>query len=175
MVIEKQYARRSLSDFMFNYEDPFSYQSMFDLGQDSFVKALVEVSTDSLGRDVRSYLQNPEAAIESMIEFAHTSFDPKAWKLAYVDGELAVMILPTFYWDAPEEGSLFHFGLTPKFRGKGFSVILHARGLLELKKMKLLRYVGSTDINNLGMIRVFIKNGCKLTSVLEQTIVDVGD
>ncbi|WHY87292.1 GNAT family N-acetyltransferase [Neobacillus novalis] len=59
-----------------------------------------------------------------------------------------------------DEGRLFYFGLIPEARGQGFSTALHLQSLLTLKEMGATYYIGSTEIANKKMKRVFEKNDC---------------
>ncbi len=98
--------------------------------------------------------------MDECIAHAASAFDPEAWKLALLDGHVAGMVLPQLYFDAPEQGSIFNIGLVPEYRGRGLGRLLHARGLHDLKHLGATRYVGSTDILNVPMRRIFAANGC---------------
>ncbi|AYC28538.1 GNAT family N-acetyltransferase [Paenisporosarcina cavernae] len=58
-----------------------------------------------------------------------------------------------------EEGRMFYFGVLPDFRQQSYGAKLHLLTLHEMKKLGATTYVGSTDENNYGMIRIFEKNG----------------
>ncbi|WP_190284824.1 GNAT family N-acetyltransferase [Bacillus sp. S3] len=66
-----------------------------------------------------------------------------------------------------DEGRLFYFGLLPEMRGKRLSNDLHLQSLWALKEMGATFYIGSTDIANKKMLRVFENNGCKVKSETE--------
>ncbi|WP_096154122.1 MULTISPECIES: GNAT family N-acetyltransferase [Bacillus] len=60
------------------------------------------------------------------------------------------------------EGRLFYFGVLPNLRGQGLGGNIHKISLVLLKKFQANYYVGSTDVNNSYMIKIFEKNGCEL-------------
>lgn len=70
--------------------------------------------------------------------------------------------IPHIELGTKEEGRLFYFGIVPEKRGSGISQSLHHMSLQLLKQQGATYYVGSTDIENKRMIRLFEKNGCKL-------------
>lgn len=51
-------------------------------------------------------------------------------------------------------------GVFPDHRSRGLGKILHARGLEILRAQGALDYIGSTDVLNASMLRVFETNGC---------------
>ncbi len=168
MIIEKQYARRELTGYRSPYHDPFTYRTLEQEGRDAFIKALALVSAGTLSRDVNP--NDPERELAELIEFAGSTFNPKMWKLAFLEGGLVGLVLPQIYHDLPEEGSLFHIGVAPDHRGKGYGKILHAKGLEDLALAGAKRYVGSTDIQNVFMIQVFEANACNKTAIRPQEI-----
>ena len=50
--------------------------------------------------------------------------------------------------------------VNPEFRGKGFGKIIHSIGLDFLRENNILKYKGSTDIENKSMISIFMINNC---------------
>ena len=105
-------------------------------------------------------LVSRKAEWSNRYDHAAVSFDGKLWKLAFMNGELAGLILPQTYPDAAEEGSIFNIGLVPDCRGRGLGKVLHANGLEVLARVGAVRYVGSCDIHNAPMLRVFAANEC---------------
>lgn len=164
MIIEKQYARRSIAGFRSPYEDPFQYTSITHIDSYAEIVAVVQqLQDESLGRDMHD--EDAKTKFEGMIEFAGSAYSPESWMIVR-DGDRTVgAVFAQRYWDKLEEGSLFVVGLTPEYRGKGYGKILHAKGLELLAAQGVEEYVGSTDIHNIPMIRVFEANGCRLTAV----------
>ncbi len=52
-------------------------------------------------------------------------------------------------------------GIVPGYRQRGLGKVLHAKGLEILSKQGATEYVGSTDLENPAMIRIFESNGCE--------------
>ncbi|MBN1879876.1 GNAT family N-acetyltransferase [bacterium] len=158
---EKAFVERSLEDFEYSRigkPDQFTYKTFAQAGRSAFVEILAAVLEQNINRDMT--VDDPGTELDECIAHAASAFNPETWKLALLDGRLAGFVLPQLFHDDPEEGSIFNIGLLPEFRGKGLGRPLHARGLEDLKHMGATRYVGSTDILNVPMRRIFVTNGC---------------
>jgi GNAT superfamily N-acetyltransferase len=70
--------------------------------------------------------------------------------------------IPHIEMGTEDEGRLFYFGVVPEMRGHGIGTKIHKLTLSLLKKWNAIDYVGSTDIHNKHMIKIFERNGCKL-------------
>ncbi len=90
---------------------------------------------------------------------------PDKWLVAFISGNPIGYVFPQQFWDKPEEGSIFDIAVLPNFQGKGYGKILHAKGLEMLAEMGVENYVGSTEVENLPMIAIFLANGCVLTKI----------
>lgn len=80
----------------------------------------------------------------------------------YREHEPLGISIPHIEANTTEEGRMFYFGVVPEHRGKGFGKLFHLYSLALLKNMNATFYVGSTDVNNEYMIRIFQSNGCNL-------------
>ena len=78
------------------------------------------------------------------------------------DGAFAGISIPHIEMGTEAEGRLFYFGVVPALRGKGIGVQIHQISMQLLKQFHATCYVGSTDVNNTNMIKIFEKNGCEL-------------
>ncbi|MFC7687044.1 hypothetical protein [Ureibacillus sp. GCM10028918] len=78
------------------------------------------------------------------------------------DEALAGISIPHIEMGTEDEGRLFYFGVVPNLRGQGLGINIHKISLVLLKKFLANYYVGSTDVNNSYMIKIFEKNGCEL-------------
>ena len=67
-----------------------------------------------------------------------------------------------FEMGTEDERRLVYFGVVPNLRGQGLGVNIHRISLVLLKRFLANYYVGSTDVNNAYMIKIFEKNGCEL-------------
>ncbi|TYS67841.1 GNAT family N-acetyltransferase [Sutcliffiella horikoshii] len=77
-------------------------------------------------------------------------------------GEIAGISIPHIEMGTEDEGRLFYFGVVPELRGQGIGARIHRVSMELLKKFQATYYVGSTDVNNINMIKIFEKNGCEL-------------
>lgn len=68
--------------------------------------------------------------------------------------------IPHIEMGTEDEGRLFYFGVVPDQRGKGIGTKIHKITLSLLKGFSASYYVGSTDVNNEHMIKIFEGNGC---------------
>lgn len=78
------------------------------------------------------------------------------------DEALVGISIPHIEMGTGDEGRLFYFGVVPHLRGQGLGIHIHKISLVLLKKFLANYYVGSTDVNNSYMIKIFEKNGCEL-------------
>ena len=77
-----------------------------------------------------------------------------------LDRAMGGVLLPQIYPDIQTEGTLYYIGVAPERRGEGWGKRLHAHGLALLASRGATRYVGSTDLRNEPMVRVFRHNRC---------------
>ncbi|NMH72156.1 GNAT family N-acetyltransferase [Bacillus sp. RO2] len=78
------------------------------------------------------------------------------------NGAFAGISIPHIEMGTEDEGRLFYFGVVPALRGQGIGQHIHQISMELLKKYHATYYVGSTDVNNTNMIKIFEKNGCEL-------------
>ena len=78
------------------------------------------------------------------------------------DEALIGISIPHIEMGTEDEGRLFYFGVVPNFRGQGLGINIHKISLALLKKFQASYYVGSTDVQNTNMIKIFERNGCEL-------------
>lgn len=163
MILDKQYARRPLEGYQSPYDDPFTYRSITELDRGELLAIMQQTMDGSLCRDMTDEPAAPK--FDGMVEHAEVAFDPSYWLVAYLDDEPAGLVFAQRYYDKMEEGSIFMIGLIEHYRGKGYGKILHAKGLAMLGEMGCTGYIGSTDIENPPMLKIFQQNGCNLTRI----------
>lgn len=163
MILEKQYARRSVVGYKSPYVDPFAYRAINTMMPQDIENALEQARAGSASRDIGK--QPAWDEFTEWTEHAGDALDLNNWLIAYHESRRAGVMFAQRYVDKPEEGSIFFIGLTPEFRGKGLAKILHAKGLELLAGIGCTGYVGSTDIQNTAMIRAFEANDCTLTAI----------
>lgn len=158
---KKAYVERTVKGFTSPHEDPFTYRSLAELGTDAFVRVMTEAALGDPFEDVTE--RDPHADFQQLVDYAGKKFDPEWWQVAYLDDEPAGVVLPQRYPDSDTGGSLFYVGVLPAHRGKGYGKVLHAAGLAHLAAGGLDTYVGSTDMRNDPMLKIFQANGCRQT------------
>lgn len=145
------------------YDDPLTYRSISELNSDDVLSIYTRSIEGGLARDIDQ--TSPKSEFDDMIQFADSAYHPETWLVGYLNNEPVGVVFAQRYHDKLEEGSLFVIAVLPEFRGQGFGKILHAKGLEALAGIGVREYVGSTDVNNPGMIRIFEANGCRLYAV----------
>jgi GNAT superfamily N-acetyltransferase len=169
MIIEKQYARRTIEGYKSPYDDPFSYRPISEFSEEELCGILDRVQQGAIARDLDD--EPSKQKFEGMIQFAGSRYDPKYWMVALQDDKPVGVVFAQRYHDAPSLGSLFLVALIPEMRGKGLGKVIHAKGLELLAEMGVTKYTGSTDVLAESMIKVFVENGCELTKILK---IDIG-
>ncbi len=159
VFIEKSVYTRSLVDYVNPWPDPFEYRSLSDTGDDAFVEVIQRVHSDNPNRDAKR--EDPAGDLRESIDEAGQAFDPSQWWIAVVDGWPVGFLLPQIFPDSPEEGTIFNIGIVPEFRGRGWGKVLHARGLKSLADRGATEYIGSTDLLNAPMRKLFDLNQCR--------------
>ncbi len=86
----------------------------------------------------------------------HTGhFHPEDWELAYVGDKPVGITMPQLHDADAEIGSNFYLGLVPDERRKGLGKLLQQRAVETLIRRGVGLIVGSTDVKNIPMIRIF--------------------
>ena len=109
--------------------------------------------------------KNTKQPIAQVMSSLESELGPEWRKHCYYflkEGGFAGISIPHIEMGTKEEGRLFYFGVVPELRGKGIGAQIHRVSMILLKKFQATYYVGSTDVNNANMIKIFEKNGCEL-------------
>lgn len=169
MKFEKQHVSREITGYKSSSPSPFVYKTFAEIGSSGFVPILKKIMADSLSRDDHT-IQDAEAELTRLIEMAGDAFDPSCWLLAMLKGETVGLLLPQRYPHKPERGTVFYLGVLPKFRGLGYARLLHSKSLEILARLGVNEYVGSADVLNIPMIKIFEINGCELKRVRSENL-----
>jgi ribosomal protein S18 acetylase RimI-like enzyme len=159
LIRQKAFFQKDLRETIIPTKDTLSYRSLAEIGMPSFLEIFDIVS---IGDKERT--STAEAFLQELIDIAGASYSPQNWLAVYESDIPVGAILPQPYDDNPLEGSIFYIGILPDHRNKGLGTILHAKGLTELKRSGCHTYIGSTDVSNQSMLKVFAKNKCERTS-----------
>lgn len=138
--------------------DGLTRHSLREIGERAFAAALEAAAQDDPFQPEGEHDALQE--LHDLIDYAGKAYDPSGWFVLREEGQTVGVVLPQSYAKSPEEGSVFYIGVTPPFRGRGFGWRIHALGLQALSERGVKRYVGSSEIRNGPMLRVFEKNGC---------------
>jgi len=165
LYVEKLYVRRTLLEWRSPYPDPFALVSLVDAGEEAVIEALGQAMAGSPARDLHP--EDPRAEFDEMRRLEGDTHDPERWSIALLDGEPAGVILANrFPYD--DEGTFTFIGLSPRLRGRHLGAVLHARGLEVLRDMGVRRYLCSTDVRNMPMLRTYARHGCQPFDVRRQ-------
>lgn len=176
LLMDEEYENQLLNEGFHKVSSIVEYTRTLD---ESFIldnSIVVEPLSDSLMTDEKfaelydqcrsgSANKNNLFSIEQIMEAFLNELGPN-WRnhchIFFREGEPLGVSIPHIEHGTTEEGRLFYFGVTPQHRGKGLGKLFHLYSLELLKNMNATCYVGSTDVNNVYMIRIFQANGCLL-------------
>lgn len=155
LLQEKEYYEKMISKYVSPYEEKFAFLSLKEIGKHKFINYLGKIYRNNLNRN----FIYPKTDFENFINISGKDYS-EIWKISLINNKTCGVLLPIAYPDVPQEGTILSFGVFQNYRNKGYGSALHAKGLELLSKLGVLRYVGSTDIYNSPMKKVFIKNNC---------------
>ncbi len=87
-------------------------------------------------------------------------FFPEDWALLRIDGAAAGVVLPAFVEAERQACTNLYVGVVPEFRGRGLGGVLVRRGVDTMLARGATRYIGSCDVCNAPMRRIFERIGC---------------
>jgi ribosomal protein S18 acetylase RimI-like enzyme len=91
------------------------------------------------------------------------SYEPDWWELLTVHGDVAGFVLPATYDDSRragrDEATIFHMGVLPTLRGRGFGRLLLQRATEVLMDHGVWRIFCDTAETNHAMIHLFETSG----------------
>lgn len=164
---QKYFYQRTLAFSDFPEPPNYQWQSLVELGEAAFVADLQSLSVGD--PETEAWAErgwSAEQEFEQLKDHAGSAFTPQNWLRISQAGQPVGLILPQIYPDKPQEGTLFYFGVFPGLRGQKHGQALHRLGLQRLAQSGVTRYVGSTDLRNQAMQRIFAVNGCEQTRLL---------
>jgi ribosomal protein S18 acetylase RimI-like enzyme len=160
------YSRPLDADIELN-SDLFQLESLAKIGESVFIDELERVfqgDSETLSWPAKNW--NAKAEFEQLKTHAAEAFAPQNWFRVSLETVPVGILLPQVYPDNPSEGTLFYIGVFPEQRGRGYGRALHHLGLKLLSQRGVRRYLGSTDIQNQAMQKIFAHNSCKQTRLL---------
>lgn len=138
------------------------YRSLNDVGKDAFIEAIKIVTRQTLDGDDTLIVEEIGEELAAEKEFnllKGIDYNEEWWKLAYVNGELAGLIIPQKFSD--KDGAINYIGVVPQKRGQGFVEDLLINGTATLKEYGIEEVMGDIDKNNFPMEQALIRTGYK--------------
>ncbi len=110
-------------------------------------------------------LRGSDEARAILLEFADhcracQSHYPEDWVVLRIRGRPVGIVLPAFTDHTHQVATNLYMGVVPEARGCGLGAVLVRRGIETMIARGALRFVGSCDIVNTPMRRIFQKFGC---------------
>lgn len=159
--IEKYHYSKNIFEYKSLHHDPFIYLNLTSLP----VEDCIELFSSIRQNDHAEKLNIPTRQSFDGVFSNYNEHFALNWKLATLNNRNVGIILPDIFPDTPKKGTLAYIGILPEFQKKGYSKILHAKGLEELSKLGVSEYIGSTHIKNISMQKCFKANDCSLVGV----------
>ncbi|MCC7136796.1 MAG: GNAT family N-acetyltransferase [Planctomycetes bacterium] len=154
----KVFVERELSTVRPASEAAFTTRSLADVGEAAFLERLTLASEGDPFEAREGVPRDVEREWRDLVASAGPRLDPSRWWLADDAAGPVGVVLPQRV--NATTGTLSYVGVLPARRGRGMGRALHAFGLGCLAAGGLVRYVGSTDVRNAAMRRVFAVNDC---------------
>lgn len=145
-----------IDGYEFKYDDIFEYKSITETGEDEFINIYSQVLTND-----PEGMKDPLDHFNEIKEYLDDKFNPKYCLIIKLRGKAIGVVIPQIFPDSVDWGGIMHIGIIPEERHKGYGRILQAKCFELLNKQGAIKYVGSTNINNKPMLKVFEINGCK--------------
>jgi len=147
---------KDLDEHEFLFEDNFEYRSLKETGIEEFLQTYKLVLSEDPEGNV-----DPKTDFNDLVEYAGAGFDPGKWLLVMLNGKAIGVIMPQKYESKESIGGDMHIGIIPEERNMGYGKILFSKSLQLLKDDGIKKYIGSTNVNNIPMRKVFEFSGCK--------------
>jgi RimJ/RimL family protein N-acetyltransferase len=141
-----------------------SFRPVSEVGLSTLTQILSRVMAKSLDRNDQKAVAEPGAS-EAAARFVasarkHFDYEEAWWQLGFLsNGEVAGFVQPVIYRGCRrgdlDEATIFHMGVVPEQRGRGYGYDLLCRATRVLQEVRVWRVFCDTDVRNAPMIRVF--------------------
>lgn len=136
------------------------FRGLPEVGEDTFIDALIQVSDQSLDRRIqhdRAQMGVEKEARLTMEDLRRMDTDLAWWQLAYTpDGALVGLVMPT---RTPTFATIGYIGVVPEQRGHGYIHLLLQQGTATLHAVGAHYIRTDTDVNNKPMANSFHRAG----------------
>lgn len=145
------YQRKPTPLFVYKSNLRLTYKSLKEVGEEDFVKMLEKIYQPDI------FESDPQECFFGLKRMAVKTrrFYPEDWEVTYTENQAVGITMPQLHDEKGEQGSNFYLGVVPKARGKGIGKILQQKAVETLIKRGAKGIIGSTDIKNTPMIRIF--------------------
>jgi RimJ/RimL family protein N-acetyltransferase len=137
--------------------DQVEFRPLAELGEEGFL----EVYRRAFAPETRIELISADDDFLEIKTFAVNTgaFDPNTWLAAFHRGRPIGITLPQRHDPANRVGSNFYLGVVESERGHGFGLALQYAAIERLTGMGIKEIIGSTNVDNLVMARIFDRLG----------------
>jgi ribosomal protein S18 acetylase RimI-like enzyme len=150
-----------------NYKLAFSSVDAADIKNFKAMMKCILMDTRDRDDQQQIKLRGLEIVVQNKFKGIEEDFDydSKWWQVGIFDGRQVGYILPVSFKDCAKdgliEGTVFHIGVLPEFRNRGFGLELLVKGCEVLSGIGMWRIFCDTDSENEPMIRAFVAAGFK--------------
>ncbi|KEK23286.1 GNAT family N-acetyltransferase [Bacillus gaemokensis] len=145
-------------------DDLFDLTTIEEIGEESFR----EVWNETIKNATEIKGSMPFEVCKSMMQKEMGDRWKEHCLIALLDKEPIGIIIPYIEPGTLEEGKLFHFGIVPSMRGKGYESKLLEKAMYILKEIGAAYYIGTTDRENEWMKSIFEQNAYQQLSCIER-------
>lgn len=141
-----------------------TYRSVGRIGVESVKELFFKSLSGSLEDIDNPFVLTPAEEFKLIWKSTHVRKD--FWKVAFYKHQPVGLVFPDVVQE--KTGSFVYLAVLPEFRGRRFGDLLFLDSLDMLRSMRATEYLGSTNISNYPMIKIFERNVCrKIASRME--------
>ncbi|HEY6171766.1 MAG TPA: GNAT family N-acetyltransferase [Candidatus Kapabacteria bacterium] len=139
--------------------------SIADVGTEEFIKALPVIISNSLDSEdilrIKEYgAVNAARHFYQMLSSRDTSLEQ--WKIYFTStGDLIGVVIPQFFGDSKDTGTIGYIGINPTMRSKGYGRLILKRALSIMAQEGALKMVDECDSANASAAHILEQIGYK--------------
>jgi RimJ/RimL family protein N-acetyltransferase len=130
-----------------------TYRSLAQVAETQFVEVFEKIYQP----DIFDFDPDPARCFEDLKKMAARTkrFHPEDWEIAYVAAKPVGITMPQLHDEKAQCGSNYYVGVVLEERGKGLGKALQKRAVETLFRKGVHTIVGSTDVRNKPMLKIF--------------------
>lgn len=151
-VAQEKRSYRFTGKTLGNIAEKVEFRSYADVGEREFIEGIALVTQQTLDRiDANSVMKYGQARAAEILrkELQEIDFQPDIWMLAYVDGKLTGLVIPSNFGE--NYGGINYIGVVPAQRGKGYVDDLLNKGTQLLLSQGVTTVIADIDVSNFPM------------------------